>query len=64
MLDNKVITLSEGKKTALAANLTQDQFVKHVTVQTSGFKLNKLLFPYSAPSGAFLLPIHESDLLK
>ncbi|OTG85591.1 hypothetical protein B9T31_10515 [Acinetobacter sp. ANC 4558] len=25
MLDNKVITLSEGKKTALAANLTQDQ---------------------------------------
>jgi len=25
MLDNKVITLSEGKKTALAANLTQEQ---------------------------------------
>lgn len=25
MLDNKVISLSEGKKTALAANLTQDQ---------------------------------------
>ena len=25
MLDNKVITMSEGKKTALAANLTQDQ---------------------------------------
>ena len=25
MLDNKVITLSEGKKTAMAANLTQDQ---------------------------------------
>ncbi|ALH94376.1 tetratricopeptide repeat protein [Acinetobacter equi] len=25
MLDNKVIKLSEGKKTALAANLTQDQ---------------------------------------
>ena len=25
MLDNKVINLSEGKKTALAANLTQDQ---------------------------------------
>ena len=25
MLDNKVITLSDGKKTALAANLTQDQ---------------------------------------
>ncbi len=27
MLDNKVITLSEGKKTALAANLTQDQIL-------------------------------------
>ena len=25
MLDNKVISLSEGKKTALAANLTQEQ---------------------------------------
>ncbi|MGY5391541.1 tetratricopeptide repeat protein [Acinetobacter sp. NigerLNRRAM0016] len=25
MLDNKVISMSEGKKTALAANLTQDQ---------------------------------------
>ena len=25
MLDTKVISLSEGKKTALAANLTQDQ---------------------------------------
>ncbi len=25
MLDNKVISLSEGKKTALAANLSQDQ---------------------------------------
>ena len=53
MLDTKVINLSEGKKTALAANLTQNRFVWHVTVQTNGFRPNNLKLVFKAPSGAF-----------
>ena len=53
MLDNKVITLSEGKKTALAANLTKNRSVRHVTVQTNGFRHNKLKFLKST-FGCFL----------